>query len=77
MILNITKPQYRRLVELLTLAQLEVEVFAEYEILENDEKDDYQTVLNSIFKHAPKMGCEDLLEFEDEELSWGAGRTHV
>lgn len=72
MILNITKPQYRRLIELLSLAQIEIEVFAEQGLLEISEQEAYQQLLNSIFKHAPKMNCEDALEYEEIDQSWSA-----
>lgn len=75
MILNITKPQYRRLVELLAIAEMEIESFAEHGLLEASEKRDYDQILNTFFKHSSKMNCDDVVEFDQEDQSWNVSEA--
>ncbi|WP_040727063.1 hypothetical protein [Thiomicrorhabdus sp. Kp2] len=70
MILNINKKQYRKLVELLAIAQTEVETFVEHDLLEESEHEEYQQVLHSIFKHSAKMDCEDAIEYDSKQKEW-------
>lgn len=70
MILNINKKQYRKLVELLAIAQTEIEAFAEYDLFEENEHEEYQQVLHSIFKHSAKMDCEDAITYDTQLEEW-------
>ena len=71
MILNINKKQYRKLVELLALAESDIDEFVEHGALEQEEYDDYQLLLQSIFKHSAKIDCEDAIEYSPETKDWG------
>lgn len=69
-ILNINKKQYRKLVELLAIAQTEVETFFEHDLLEESELEECQQVLHSIFKHSAKMDCEYAIEYDSKQKEW-------
>lgn len=70
MLLNINKKQYRKLVELLAIASSDIEVYLEHGLLEKTEHDDYQHLLQTLFKHSAKMDCEDAIEYSPESKEW-------
>lgn len=70
MILNLTKPQYRSLMELLSLSATKLEKMEDYGMLDSEQMDHYDRLLQSIFRHAKKMGCEDMVEYYADEKRW-------
>lgn len=63
MLLNITKPQYRTLVEMLALATITIDKLDEYELISHEEMHEYQTFTQSILKHYKKMDCPDAVSY--------------
>jgi hypothetical protein len=68
--LNLTKPNYRSLVELLALADIVLEKLEGGGLLEPGMSETYHAFKQSIFRHAEKMDATDAIEFEPENKQW-------
>ncbi|MDY0137939.1 MAG: plasmid pRiA4b ORF-3 family protein [Thiomicrospira sp.] len=70
MILNLTKPNYRSLVELLALAEIMFEKIEGSGLAEPGMSEAYHAFMQSIFRHADKMDAADAIEFDPDDKQW-------
>ncbi|WP_019895096.1 plasmid pRiA4b ORF-3 family protein [Hydrogenovibrio halophilus] len=66
MILNLSKTQYRTLIEMLSLAEIKLNDFYQQALMDEIELEPYMHIAQHIYKHARKMDCEDGITFDKE-----------
>ena len=62
--INITRKEYRKLLELLMVADSVLDV---YEAEDPDDGKEYDEVIQKFLSYAKEMGCENLIEHDAEE----------
>lgn len=61
--INFTKREYRRLIEMLSMADW---VMDAYRVEEEEEYKPYQELIQKIYSHAKESGCDHLIDHEKE-----------